>query len=125
MAPENHTFGQLIKKLRREQDLSLRQFCEVHSLDLGNQSKMERDLKPPPAATDKREELARQLGLSPEAPEWQTFFDLADLAAGRIPKEVLQDPELAPKLPLVFRSLRGEKLTEEQLKEVAELLRRS
>ena len=53
------------------------------------------------------------------------FFDLADVAAGRMPRELVEDPELAPKLPLVFRSLRGEKLSKTQLEEVAALLKRS
>ena len=119
------TFGQFIKQLRRDQGVSLRRFCEKHGLDPGNQSKMERDLKAPPISPQHRIQLAQRLGLRPNSEEWQMFFDLADIAAGRMPRELLDDPELASKLPLVFRSLRGEKLSEEQLREVAALLQRS
>ena len=119
------SFGELIKELRRRQGLSLRAFCELHELDPGNQSKMERGLRPPPLGEQQREELARWLGLKPGDDDWQTFFDLADIANGRIPSELLGDEALVGKLPLVFRSLRGEKLNKDQLLEVAELLRRS
>ena len=119
------SFGQFIKQLRRNQGISLRRFCEIHGLDPGNQSKMERDLKAPPISPEYRTQLAQHLGLSPGSEEWQTFFDLADIAAGRMPRELLDDPELASKLPLVFRSLRGEKLSAEQLREVAALLQQS
>ena len=119
------TFGQLAKQLRLRQELSLRQFCQQNGLDVGDQSKIERDLRPPPASPERRENLARIFGLSPGTEDWKTFFDLADVAAGRIPKDVLEDAEMAGMLPLVFRSLRGEKLSKKQLIEVAELLRRS
>ena len=113
------SFGQFIKQLRRNQGVSLRRFCEIYGLDPGNQSKMERDLKAPPISPEHRTQLAQRLGLSPDSEEWQTFFDLADIASGRVPRELLDDPVLASKLPLVFRSLRGEKLSADQLREVA------
>ena len=121
----SRTFGQFMKQLRRRQGVSLRKFCEMHGLDPGNQSKMERDLRLPPISAQHREDLARRLGLQPGSEDWQMFFDLADVAAGRMPRELVEDPELAPKLPLVFRSLRGEKLSRTQLEEVAALLKRS
>ena len=119
------SFGEFIKDLRRRQGYSLRAFCELHQLDPGNQSKIERGLRPPPSGEQQRDELARWLGLKPGEEDWQTFFDLAAIASGRIPAEILEDETLAGKLPLVFRSLRGEKLDKDQLLEVAELLRRS
>lgn len=119
------TFGQFTKQLRIDLGLSLRQFCQQHGLDVGDQSKIERDLKAPPASREWRGNLAGSLGVKPGTDSWKTFFDLADIAAGKIPKDVLEDEKLAEKLPLVFRSMRGEKLTRDQLREVAELLGRS
>ena len=119
------SFGQFVQELRKRQQLTLRGFCEKHGIDPGNQSKLERDLLPAPKSKEALETLARSLGLKNEAEEWQYFLDLAATSAGQLPSDIREDEEMASKLPLVFRSMRGEKLNEEQLRELADLLKRS
>ncbi len=51
--------------------------------------------------------------------EWLEFFDIARAEAGRIPEEILADKDLVSKLPLVFRTLKGQKLNKEQLEKLA------
>ena len=123
MRPQS--FGDFVRLLRKQQRITLRRFCELHRIDPGNHSRLERGLRSPPKSPDAQVALAEQLGLEEGTDEWQLFFDLAATSVGQIPQDILDDEDLAPKLPLVFRTLRGEKVTAEQLKELAELIRRS
>jgi len=51
--------------------------------------------------------------------EWLEFFDIARTDIGRIPEEILADSNIVAKLPLVFRTLKSQKLTGEQLGKLA------
>jgi transcriptional regulator with XRE-family HTH domain len=115
------SFGQYVHELRKHQQLTLRGFCEKFGIDPGNQSRLERDLLPPPKLPAAQRALARNLGLKEGTAEWQYFLDLAAICAGQIPQDLRADEEIAAKLPLIFRTLRGEKLGKDQLWELAEL----
>jgi len=116
-------FGRFFKKKRLELGKTLRQFCAENHLDPGNISKLERGLLPPPTSQEKLEHYARCLRIKEGSDEWYEFFDLARASAGRIPEEILSNERLLAKLPLVFRTLRGQKLTREQLNELVEKLK--
>jgi transcriptional regulator with XRE-family HTH domain len=125
MMSKDNTFGQFFKEMRLRTGLSLRQFCLDHGLDPGNISKMERGLASPPQSKEKLEEYAKHLSIEKDSDDWYNFFDYAFAETGRIPPDVMSDEELVKKLPVVFRTLRGQKLTVEKLKQLAELIRRS
>ena len=116
-------FALLLQSLRHQQQLPLRRFCERFGLDPGTYSKMERDLRPPPKSRQAQNKLAQQLGLEEGSEAWRAFMDAAAASAGQVPQDLLDDEALAAKLPVLFRTIRGEKLTEEQLDMVAELMR--
>jgi transcriptional regulator with XRE-family HTH domain len=116
-------FGEFFKKKRIESGKTLRQFCLENNLDPGNISKLERGILPPPTSEEKLEHYARCLKIKKGSDEWYEFFDLAHASAGRIPEEIVSDENLLSKLPLVFRTLRGQKLTREQLNELAKRLK--
>jgi transcriptional regulator with XRE-family HTH domain len=118
-------FGEVFKELRLRTGLSLRKFCDVHGLDPGNISKIERDLVPPPTAREKLEEYATYLNIAPYSSEWYYFFDCAAAAAGRIPQDVMDDEELVRKLPLVFRSMRGERVSDEAIDDLINIIRKA
>mgnify|MGYP001558759778 FL=1 len=108
-------FGEFFKAKRQALGLTLREFCLKHHLDPGNLSRLERGLLPPPQDRKRLEEYAKCLALKHGSDDWYTFFDLAAAAKGRLPAELLEDEQLVAKLPLVFRTLRGERLTGKQL----------
>lgn len=122
---KQNPFGAFFKKLRIAQGVSLRQFCEAHGFDPGNISKLERGLLPPPEGTEKLLEYAKALKVRRGSDDWYQFFDLARAARGKLPPELLRDRDLVARLPLLFRTLRGQKVSEEQLQEFIELIRRS
>jgi len=120
------SFGEYFAKLRRERTgLSLREFCETHGLDAGNISKLERGKLAPPRSQEKLEEYARVLKLEKGSAEWFEFFDRAAASRGEIPRDVMQDAEVVDHLPVLFRTLRGEQVPEEQLKKLLEIIKKS
>jgi transcriptional regulator with XRE-family HTH domain len=120
---EKRTFGSFFKAQRMETGKTLREFCLEGGYDAGNLSKLERGLMAPPQSREKLEDYARRLGLREGSDAWFEFFDLAAAETGRIPED-LRDAELVSKLPVIFRTLRGKKLTDEQLDKLADRLRR-
>ena len=112
-------FGGYFKKKRLEIVKTLRQFCLENGLDPGNISKIERGILPPPQSREKLAHYAKCLGIVEGSDEWLEFFDIARTDIGRIPEEILADSNIVAKLPLVFRTLKGLKLTGEQLEKLA------
>lgn len=120
-----NAFGNLMKKLRVDKGLTLREFCLANGFDPGNYSRLERGLFPPPQKEELLEKYAAALGLKRGSDEWLEFFDLAATSRGEIPKDLLADEELLDKLPLVFRTLRGSALSPEKLDDLIDTIRRS
>ncbi|HVM62487.1 MAG TPA: helix-turn-helix transcriptional regulator [Verrucomicrobiae bacterium] len=116
-------FGELVKELRIAQKKTLRQFCLDHGHDPSNWSKVERGVSPPPGDEKTLARWAKQLGVEAGTDGWQEFMDLASMARGEIPKDVLSDEELLKRLPVFFRSVRGAELTETQLDELIKMVK--
>lgn len=117
------TFGQLVKKIRSEKRLGLREFCIAADCDPSNWSKIERGLLPPPQDPSDLNRIAVILGLSENSQEWELLFDYAAIDAGKIPSYVLQDAELVKRLPVFFRTATGKKPATEDLERLAEILK--
>jgi transcriptional regulator with XRE-family HTH domain len=120
-----NAFSKLLRRLRTEQGLTLREFCLKHGFDPGNYSRLERGLYPPPESHECLEKYAKALGLSPGTDPWLEFFDVAAAERGRIPDDLMSDAEVVEKLPVLFRTMRGTPLSSEQLDQLVEKVRRS
>ncbi|MBC7349702.1 MAG: helix-turn-helix transcriptional regulator [Candidatus Aminicenantes bacterium] len=119
------TFGEYFKAKRIEKGFTLREFCKKYGLDPGNISKLERGLLPPPASREKLEEYATFLGLKKGSDEWLEFFDRAAASRGELPKDFLDDDEVLKALPIIFRTIRGKKVSREMLNELIDKIRRT
>jgi transcriptional regulator with XRE-family HTH domain len=119
------TFGAYFKELRVARKLTLRQFCEAHGYDPGNISKLERGMLPPPESEVKLTEYAKALKIRRGSDAWYEFFDLARAARGKLPPEVLRKRDVVARLPLLFRTLRGQKVSNQKLSELIEMIRRA
>lgn len=119
------TFGAYFKELRIARKLTLRQFCEAHGYDPGNISKLERGMLPPPESEAKLTEYAKALKIRRGSDAWYEFFDLARAARGKLPPEVLRKRDVVARLPLLFRTLRGQKVSNQKLSELIEMIRRA
>lgn len=118
-------FGEFFKKIRQKTGLALRQFCLKYELDPGNISKIERGMAAPPSSHKILEKYASRLGIIESSDEWYEFFDLAASCSGKLPPDVMNNTQLVEKLPLVFRTLRGQKVDVNKLDELADLIRRT
>lgn len=120
-----NAFGAFFKDLRIERKMTLRQFCETNRYDPGNISKLERGILRPPQSEAKLTEYAKALRIRRGSDAWYQFFDLARVSRGKLPPEVLRKRDVVARLPLLFRTLRGQKVPDEKLDELIEMIRRA
>jgi transcriptional regulator with XRE-family HTH domain len=118
-------FGEYFKQKRIQKGLTLRTFCQKYGFDPGNISKIERGLLAPPGSREKLEEYAAALGLKRGSDDWVDFFDRAAACKGEIPLEIMADEKIVNNLPLIFRTMRGKKVTDKKLDEIIDLIRKS
>jgi len=98
-------FGEFIKQLRVERQLTLRQCGLDLGVDPSNWSKLERGLAPPPKHAKILERWADFFQLV--ADRRQEFLDLAALGRGELPADMASDERALAALPGFFRELRG------------------
>lgn len=118
-------FGLFFKQLRASKGSSLREFCLDNGFDPGNISRLERGVLAPPESQEKLEHYAKALGLKKGSDDWYNFFDLAAAERGRIPDDMLSDKEIVDQLPVLFRTLRGQRVDDDDLSELVERIRRA
>lgn len=125
MSGNYKSFGAFLKNLRKKKKITLREFCLKASADPANISRIERSTMPPPQDPDILERYAKALAITAGSNEWYTFFDLAAADRGIIPKDLMSDPEVVRMLPVFFRTLRGQKPTEEEMRKLADKIKKS
>jgi transcriptional regulator with XRE-family HTH domain len=108
-------FGEFCRKKRIEKEMTLRQFCRANEFDPAWISRIERGLLPPPKSEEVRAQIAAALGIERQSEEWNLFFDLADLCAGRLPDRVYDDKRLVEVLPVFFRAVGKTDMSKEEL----------
>ncbi len=118
-------FGEYFRGLRARLNMPLRQFCIANGYDPGNISRLERGLLAPPPADEKLRDYAKALKIKKGSDEWITFFDLAAVARREIPEDIMADEDLVKRLPLVFRTLRGQKVGEKNLDALVDKIRKA
>ena len=116
-------FGEYVHAARINRGLTLREFCRTAQIDPGNWSKTERGFQTPPKTRPVLEEVARTLGFKKGSDSWKTLFELATVCF--IPSDLLDDAAIVKKLPVLFRTLRGEKPNKRELQKLIEKLRES
>lgn len=118
-------FSQNLKEKRIKKGLSLREICKKVDYDPSNWSKIERGVIAPPSNEKILSKWARALGLEKESKEYQKFKDEAQIAQGIIPQDILSGKNAINYLPAVFRTLRNEKPTKEEIDQLIKLIRNS
>jgi hypothetical protein len=69
-------FGSYYKDTRIDKGLTLRKFCIKNELDVGNHSKLERGLLPPPKSSNGIGMYLRFLGIEQNSTEWNIHFGM-------------------------------------------------
>lgn len=114
-------FGDFVRKMRIKNLLTLREFCRQANVDPSNWSKIERGLFSPPKSKQVLQGIASILNLAEGSEEYNTLFDLA--AISYIPPDLINDQAVVDKLPVFFRTLRGEKPTRKELEELIKIIK--
>lgn len=114
------SFASFVRVKRIAAELTLREFCRLTGFDASNWSKIERSLLTPPQSKNVLETIAGVLKIEPGSQDYKELMDLAALAT--IPEDLIE-PEILDQLPVFFRTVRGEKPTEEELKSLITKIR--
>jgi len=118
------TFGDFIKSRRIAKRITLRAFSEAVGYDPANYSRMERAQLMPPVGLERLKVFARELGIDIESQEFREMVRLASLGRGEIPPGILSDADVLAKLPVLFRTLEGDRVDEGVLDELFETMKR-
>ncbi len=118
------TFGEFLRTRRMAKRITLRSFSEALGMDPSNYSRMERGLLQPPGNPSKLATIGRLLGVPVESEDYREMVRLASLGRGEIPPAILSDEQVLEKLPVLFRTLEGDKVDAETLNELFETIRR-
>jgi len=116
----NRSFASFVREKRIAAGLTLREFCRLTGFDASNWSKIERSLLSPPQSKNVLETIAGALNLESGSQDYKELMDLAALSS--VPEELIE-PEILDQLPVFFRTVRGEKPTEEELKTLINKIR--
>lgn len=79
---------------------------------------------PASGTREQLEGIAKLLKLKKGSSDWRTFFDLAALSQQKIPDDVYENEKVVSALPVFFRTVRGEKPSDEELDMLYALLKR-
>ena len=112
-------------KMKRMEIGTVRQFAKKSGLDLAYVSRLENGVTLPPKDEEKLERIALALGIKRNSGEWQEFMDLAAIAKNELPKDLHDNEKIANFLPAFYRTLRKKELSEKELKDLLELIKRS
>lgn len=118
-------FGDYLQGQRKKSRLTLRAFCEKAKADPGNISKIERGLMNSPQDQEILLRYANALGIEEGTDAWVEFTDTASVSRGKIPEDLLTNDNVEEALPAFFRTLRGQKPSEAELRAVIEMIRKS
>lgn len=118
----DQNFGEFFRSKRIDAKFTLRNFCNRFGLDPGYISRIETNTLTPPKDKDKLSALAKALGIKDASTDWITFFDLAYIAKGKLPEDILASKKAPKFLPLLFRTARGQRLSKKKLQELVDLI---
>ena len=111
-------FGEYLKSLRMEKELSLRDLAKKSDMDFANLSRIERDLASPPQRLEVLDKLVDALELSSE--QKQRLLDLSAVENGVYPFDVKEDLGKHPNLPILLRTISNKKLSADQILELTD-----
>ena len=119
------SFGETIRRRRKEVRLGLREFAQRCDVDPGNLSKIERGRLNPPQDPNTLDRICRALELDLGDDLATELHDLAAVEAGRIPPDLLNDDAVVSKIPVLLRTVKNKQLDEERMEKLIEIIRKS
>jgi len=118
MTKKNNEFGKNLKELRIQKGLTLRKASRLANYDPSNWSKIERGEITPPSNEKILKKWVSVLGILKNSEKEQEFIDMAKIAKGIIPQDILSQKNAIKYLPAFFRIARNKKPTKKELKKL-------
>lgn len=115
------SFGQLLKEVRIQRRLTLRQCSAALGVDPSNWSKIERGVNPAPKDIGVLEHWASSFQLAGDAR--QAFFDAAALSRRELPQDIASDARILQALPAFFRAMRDSEMDQAKMDQFVQDLR--
>lgn len=121
----HQTFGEYLRTCRLKAGYGLRTFAEAIEMQPSNLSNMEHGRLTPPQDLDTLTRMADMLGLPEGSPGREQLFDLAVSHKGRVlPADVAAFAAKTPGVPVILRTLKNRKLTEQEIEELTRYINR-
>lgn len=111
------TFGKLLRSLRNDRDISMRQLAKRSGLDLGYISRIEASVMKPPTKVETLQKISNVLELSEE--EYTRLSDLAAIENERLPSDVEFSEEVREFVPILLRTVGDKDLDAEDFRKLA------
>lgn len=121
---KQETFGQFLREARLNAKYGLRQFAREIGWQPSNLSNLEHGRLKPPKDKDTLIAMAEVLGFEEGSNEWNTLFNLAAKDNNKLlPSDIEEFVGGSTAVPILFRTIKDKKLTEEDLEGLIEHIR--
>ncbi len=117
------TFGEYLRAHRLKAGLGLRAFAEAVQLQPSNLSNIEHGRIPPPQDASILDRIAEMLGMAEGSGDRERLYDLAVAhKKDALPADVASFAARTPGIPVILRTVKNRKLTEQEIKNLAEYI---
>ncbi|KKR14719.1 MAG: Helix-turn-helix domain protein [Candidatus Falkowbacteria bacterium GW2011_GWA2_39_24] len=114
-------FGEMMKALRINSQMGIREVCKLTGYDPSNWSKIERGLISPPADRKVLANWGKILKVKKD--DLNQFIDEAQIAQGIIPDDMIDKREMLELMPAFFRTVRNRKPSKEEIDRLIKLIK--
>lgn len=111
-------FGEYLKLLRSEKEISLRTLAKQIDMDAGNLSKMERGVINPPQNEEIINKFTTALKLDDN--QRKKLIDLASSSNGEYPMDIKEDLVDYTAIPILLRTISNKRLSEDEILNLTE-----
>jgi transcriptional regulator with XRE-family HTH domain len=111
-------FGEYLRLLRLENEITLREFAKKTGIDVAYLSRLERSIILPPQKREIIDNISKTLGL--DSDQRQKLNELANLENGKYPNDLKDKISQMEAIPILLRTINNKKLTDEEIKKLAE-----
>ncbi|NPV01775.1 MAG: helix-turn-helix domain-containing protein [Brevinematales bacterium] len=115
-------FGEYLKLIRLENEITLRRLAKTTGIDAAYLSRVERSVSPAPQKADILNKLIEALKVSGE--QETKFRDLSAAENGEYPNDIKNELKENRAIPILLRTINNKKLTDQEIKDLTELINR-
>lgn len=116
------TFGDFVRSTRMKNSQTGRDASRKADMLPSNFSKLEHGVLLPPKDAERQRQLADAIGIKPDTPEAQRFFDLAGAATNAVPLDLADIISKSETIPLLLRTIGNKRLSEKEIEALVELV---